>query len=251
MGDFFDYQSPYRTGVFRELTTIEQYLPILIIIVVAVLLFKYSDLFKKNELLDKKIRIIVAFVFTVVYLSHYILRFIIYGYDTIVLPFQLCSITMFLAIVLLITKNKTIFNFVLFTGVLGGLISLFFPVMGYDSSYYRYYQFEIAHGLLILTPIYFMAVYNYVPTKKGTIYSFLILQAIAIFMVLFNYFQGTDFMFVFINGDKIDKFPVIAKFGGIPLYLLWVELVGIAAFYIEYQVVHFLYKTIKIEEENI
>jgi len=251
LADFFNYQSPYRTGIFRDLTALEQYLPIVIIITIAVLLFKYSYLFKKNELLDKKFRIIVAVVFTIIYLSHYIFRFVNYGFDTIVLPFQLCSISMFLAIILLLSKNKTIFNFVLFTGVLGGLISLFFPVIGYDSNYYRYYQFEIAHGLLILTPIYFMAVHNYLPSKKGTIYSFLILQAIAVFMVVFNYIQGTDFMFVFIDKNKIDKFPVIAKFGGIPLYLLWMELVGIAAFFIEYQVVNFFYKYFRIEEEII
>ncbi len=242
MADFFDYRSPYRTGIYYDLTMIEKFLPIVLIILAGVLLFVFSEKFKNNKKLDKNFRISVGIFFTIIYLSHYIFRFALYGFDSILLPFQLCSISMFLAIILLFTKNKTIFNFVLYTGILGGFISLLFPVIGYDASYYRYYQYEIAHGILILTPVYFMAAYNYLPGKKETVYSFLILQAIAIFMVIFNYYQGTDFMFVFINPDKIDKFPVIAKFGGIPLYLLWVEIVGITAYFIEYQVIHFFYK---------
>ena len=243
MAEFFNYQSPYRTDIFIKLTTVEKFLPIAIIILIAVLLFKYKDKFISNEPLDKKFRIAVGIVFTIIYLSHYLLRFALYGFDTIILPFQLCSISMFLAIVLLFTKNKTIFNFVLFTGILGGLISLLFPVIGYDSSYYRYYQYEIAHGILILTPIYFVAVYNYVPTKIETIYSFLILQGIMVFMLVLNYYIGTDFMFVFLDPAKIDKFPVIAKFGGIPLYILWMEIVGVLAYYLEYKVINFFCKT--------
>ena len=243
MAEFFNYQSPYRTDIFIKLTTVEKFLPIAIIILIAVLLFKYKDKFISNETLDKKFRITVGIVFTIIYLSHYLLRFALYGFDTIILPFQLCSISMFLAIVLLFTKNKTIFNFVLFTGILGGLISLLFPVIGYDSSYYRYYQYEIAHGILILTPIYFVAVYNYVPTKIETIYSFLILQGIMVFMLILNYYIGTDFMFVFLDPAKIDKFPVIAKFGGIPLYILWMEIVGVLAYYLEYKVINFFCKT--------
>ena len=243
LAEFFNYQSPYRTDIFIKLTTVEKFLPIAIIILIAVLLFKYKDKFISNETLDKKFRIAVGIVFTIIYLSHYLLRFALYGFDTIILPFQLCSISMFLAIVLLFTKNKTIFNFVLFTGILGGLISLLFPVIGYDSSYYRYYQYEIAHGILILTPIYFVAVYNYVPTKIETIYSFLILQGIMVFMLILNYYIGTDFMFVFLDPAKIDKFPVIAKFGGIPLYILWMEIVGVLAYYLEYKVINFFCKT--------
>ena len=149
---------------------------------------------------------------------------------------------MFLAITLLFTKNRTIFSFVLYAGVIGGLISLIIPVYLNDSSYYRYYQYVIAHSLLILTPIYFMAVHEYVPSKRETINAFLILQAIALFMITFNYFVGTDFMFLFINADKIDKFPVIEKFGGIPLYIVWIEIVGVLFYVLAYKGITFFLK---------
>ena len=247
MADFFDYRSPYRVENYRELemyilNRAEYFLPIILVIVSAVLIVVFRDYFKKSETREKKIRFSVGIIFTAVYLSHYILRFALYQFDLILLPFQLCSISMFLAILLLFTKNKTIFAFVLYAGVIGGFISLFVPVYLNDSSYYRYYQYAIAHSLLILTPIYFMAVHDYIPSKKDTIYAFLILEAIGVFMIIFNYIVGTDYMFVFINADKIDKFPVIAKFGGIPLYLLWVHIAGISFYIIAYNVINFFLK---------
>jgi len=236
------YDSPYRTGIFIELNFVEKYLPLFLLFALTILLFIYKDYFKNNQKLDKLIRYFAASFFGIIYLSHYLLRFSIYGFDTLILPFQLCSISMFLAIILLINKNKTIFSFVLFTGILGGLISLSIPVIGYNSSYYRYYQYEIAHSLLILTPLYFMAVHDYLPTKKETIKAFLMFQGIVFFMIIFNYYANTDFMFVFIDKAKITKFPVIDQFGGIPLYLLWGELLSVGLYFIEYQIITFFYK---------
>ncbi|MBU1020531.1 MAG: TIGR02206 family membrane protein [Firmicutes bacterium] len=245
MLEFFTYDSPYRTGVFMELSFLEKYGPIFLIIIGAILIAKYRNIFKKNPLLDRNFRIIIGIIFMVIYLSHYLLNFLLYGFDTIVLPFQLCSISMFLAIILIFTKNRTVFSFVLYTGVIGGLISVFVPVIGYDSTFYRYYQYEIAHAILILTPIYFIFVHDYIPNVKETIYAYLILQFFAKFMLVFNYFYHTDFMFVFLDPIKIEKFPVIEKFGGIPLYLIWVEIAAVVAFIISYQAVHFFTKNKK------
>jgi len=251
LANFFDYRSHYRTGIYYDLTTIEWLLPIAIVITLGVLIVIFRDKFKNNKRLEKRFRTYIGIFFAIIYLSHYSLRFALYKWDYINLPFQLCSISMFLSIVLIFTKNKTVFTFVLYTGVLGGFISLFFPIIGYDSNFYRYYQYMFAHGLLILTPIYFVAVHDYIPGKKETVYSFLILQAIATFMLIFNTIIGTDYMFVFINEDKADKFPIINKLGGIPLYLLWVEIAGVTAYFIEYKVIHFFYRPKKLEEEII
>jgi hypothetical integral membrane protein (TIGR02206 family) len=223
-----------------ELNKLEFFMPFIILIGLVFLLYYFKDTFRNNKKLDKSIRIGFGLFFLVVYSSHYILRYNLYGFDTIILPFHLCSVSMFLAIVLSFTKNRTIYTYVIFTGVLGGIISFLTPVIGYDSHYYRYFQFYIAHTLLIITPLYFMFVHNYFPTKKDTIYAFYILQGLAIFMGFFNYFMNTDFMFIFVDPNKIDKFPLIAKFGGIPYYLILVEVVAIGAFYLLYRLCSFI-----------
>ncbi len=242
MSTFFNYQSPYRTGIFYDLSVAEYWIPIITVFLLAVLLYRYRNIFKKSQRLDRNLRIIIGIIFAIVYSSHYIFRFAIYGFDTIVLPFQLCSVSMFLAIILLFTKNRTIYTFVLVAGLGGGLISFFNPVLGYNSSFYRYYQFMIAHGILILTPLYFLFVHSYYPKKKEILHSFYILQSLAIFMMIFNYYMDTDFMFLFLDPAKIDKFPSISKFGGIPYYIILVEFVGMAYFYLFYVVIHLFEK---------
>lgn len=237
---FFDYRSPYRTNVFLDLNIYEKLIPILLIIAVGVLLYKYREVLQKDKVLDKKIRYSIGVLLFVVYSSHYILRFALYGFDTIILPFHLCSIAMFLAVILLFTNNRTLFTFVMMTGIGGGLISLATPIIGFDSSYYRYYQFYIAHGILVLVPFYYMFVYNYLPSGKEIRKAFIILQSIALFMAIFNYYMNTDFMFLFLDPLKIDKFPAIANFGGIPYYIIFVEIAGLSYFYGVHQFIQYL-----------
>ena len=56
-------------------------------------------------------------------------------------------------------------------------------------------------------------------------------------MVIFNYFNNTDFMFVFVDKAKIEKFPAISSFGGIPFYLIWVEITAIVLFTVIYLII--------------
>ncbi len=235
MSGFFAYESPYRTQNFIDLTVWEYTLPFVVLIGLVYLLYRYQHVFRDNQTFERRFRMITGGVFAALYISHYALRYALYGWDTILLPFQLCSISMFLALVLIYTKNKTIYTFVLFAGVLGGIVSLFTPIIGYDSGYYRYYQFYGAHLLLILTPIYFLLVHDFYPTAKTAVRAFVLLQGLALFMGVFNYVYGTDFMFLFVDSAKEAKFPMITRFGGAPYYIIWMELVAHVAWYLLYK----------------
>ena len=79
------------------------------------------------------------------------------------------------------------------------------------------------------------------------------MQALILFMGLFNYIYGTDYMFVFVDPVKLAKFPAIAKFGGIPLYLIPGHLAVYAAFYLMYKGSTFLegVRLREIEYKNV
>ena len=237
---FFDYQSPYRTNVFLELNMYERIIPIIVLLLMIYVIYRYKDVLREDKRLDKIVRISGGILLFVLYSSHYILRFRLYGFDTIILPFHLCSISMFLAVILLFTNNRTLFAFVMMTGIAGGIISLVNPILGYNSAYYRYYQFMIAHGILVMIPFYYMFVYRFLPSTKEIYVSFMILQGIAVFMAIFNYYMNTDFMFLFLDPDKIEKFPAIKKFGGIPFYIVWVELVGLTYHFVTDKIIRFI-----------
>ena len=232
MSGFFDYRNHYRTNIFHELNIFERFIPIVIILALLWLIIKYKDVLKENKKLDKILVYTMGGLLTVLYLSHYALRIHLYGFaDTIVLPFHLCSIAMFFCIIQLFTRNKTIHSFVLLAGVLGAVVSLSMPVIGYDARFYRYYQFMFAHGILFLAPLYFMIVHQFIPSKKDVTKAHLILVVISLFMIVFNYYNNTDFFFMFIDPDKIEKFPMINYFGGIPYYIIVVHILAAAYFY--------------------
>jgi hypothetical integral membrane protein (TIGR02206 family) len=244
--DFFQYESPYRTGLFIKLTWAEYTIPFLVLFIMLFGLIKNAPKWRSNLEGLRKGERIVGIIFLVLYLSHYVLRFAIYGFDTIILPFQLCSISMLGAIILLFTRNRSIYAFVLYAGVLGGLVSLFTPVIGYDSSYYRYYQFYASHLLLILTPFYFLFVHGYIPSKKEALKAYFTLQGLIVFMGIFNLIFDTDFMFVFLDPNKLEKFPIIRYFGGIPLYILPAEMLVALLFFGMHQLIHTAVKKQKI-----
>lgn len=241
MSGFFDYRSHYRTNIFYELNIFERVVPLIIILILLLLIVKYKNELKENTKLDKILVYVMGTALTILYISHYALRIDLYGFkDTIVLPFHLCSIAMFFAIIQLFTRNKTIHSFVLLSGVLGAVVSLGIPIIGYDSGFYRYYQYMIAHGILFLAPLYFLIVHKYIPSKKDVIKAFIILDSITIFMTVFNYFNNTDFFFMFIDPVKIEKYPMIKYFGGIPYYVLIVQVLALLYFYGAYHLFKYL-----------
>jgi hypothetical integral membrane protein (TIGR02206 family) len=247
MSEFFNYQSPYRTNIFLDLNLYERIIPLIGIAIIIYFIYKYRESFRSNKNLDKRFRYTMAIVLFLLYSSHYILRFVLYGFDTIILPFHLCGIAMAFAIFLLFTNNKAIYSFVLMTGVLGSIISFINPIIGYDSSYYRYYQFFFAHGILFITPLYYFIVYKWYPGKKDLLKGYWILQALALFMIIFNYFMGTDFMFMFIDPDKLEKFPMIQYLGGIPYYILVAEVV-VGLYFIGSYI---LFRYLNTKEQNV
>lgn len=225
MKEFFNYQSPYRTDIDYPLNIWERIIPLLLIGLCIYMIYKYRNTIRDNKKIEKIIRYSMGITLLILYVSHYALRINLYGItDTINLPFHLCSIAMVLCIIMIFSKNKTIHSFVLLAGGLGAIVSLSTPILGYDSNYYRYYQFFFAHGILIIAPIYFVFVHEYIPTKKDVINGFIILQSLTIFMMIFNYYNNTDFFFMFFDPSKIEKFPMIKYLGGIPYYIIFVEI---------------------------
>ncbi len=224
MRGFFNYESFVRMDNPVDMNIIERIIPILVIGFVIYVIFRYKDVLKSDKI-DKIIRYLFGSIFLIVYSSHYILYINMYGWnDTIILPFHLCGMAMFLAIILIFFKTRKLHAFVLVAGGLGALVSLAYPILGYNSMYYRYYQFYIAHGLLLITPIYFMVVHDYMPKVKDFKESYYIMLVLAFFIVVFNSIFGTDFWFLITDPAKITLYPMIKYFGGIPYYIVTVVL---------------------------
>ncbi len=72
------------------------------------------------------------------------------------LPLQLCGMSGLILIALPFLKNKQkLFQFVYYTGIIGGIMAILTPQMNYFDGTIRYYlNFYVSHSLLICMPIF-------------------------------------------------------------------------------------------------
>lgn len=113
------------------------------------------------------------------------------------LPFQLCGASVYLCILLWITKSRLIFEIVYFWGLCGAMQALITPDLeGYNFPHFRFLQFFSGHGLIIITIMYFVAVKGWKVDFKSLIKSFIALQAIALCAFGANYLTGGNYMYL-------------------------------------------------------
>ena len=143
------------------------------------------------------------------------------------LPLELCSISLFVAIVLLWTGNRQLVDFVFFAGIGGALQAIVTPVLDIGFPHFRYFHFFYIHIGIILTGLYFTWMKGYRPTFKGIIKTMIALNLLLPFIITANaLFQG-NYMFLKekpLNGSLLDYL------GPYPWYILSLESVAFIIF---------------------
>lgn len=143
------------------------------------------------------------------------------------LPLELCSISLFVSIVLLLTGNRHLIDFVIFAGIGGALQALATPVLDMDFPHFRFFHFFYTHTGIILTGLYFVWVKGYEPTFKGVLKTMLIINLLVPFIVAINWLVDGNYMFLRMkpqNGSLLDFL------GPYPWYILSLEAVAFVIF---------------------
>ncbi|GGI13956.1 YwaF family protein [Gottfriedia solisilvae] len=136
------------------------------------------------------------------------------------LPLQLCSISLYLVILLLLTRNKLVYEIVLFTGILGAMQAVLTPYLFFDFPHFRFIHFFGTHSLIILVPLYFTWVIGYRPTIYSIGKVFLFLNILMPFIMLVN--KKTDGNYMFLGGKPETK-SVLNYLGEYPYYIVSLE----------------------------
>ena len=148
------------------------------------------------------------------------------------LPLHICSVMVWLSIVMLLTRNYRIYEFAYFLGLGGALQPLLTPEAGiYGLPHFRAFQTLVVQGTLVLVPIYMTAVEGYRPTwasfKRvaigGNIYM--------AFVYVMNLLLDSNFMFLM---RKPDTASLMDMLGPWPWYLISLEVVAFLVFLLLY-----------------
>lgn len=137
------------------------------------------------------------------------------------LPFHLCGISGLICAVMPFLKHKQkLFDFVFYTGIIGGIMSMLTPQMnGYDGSLFSYIEYYLRHSIILIMPIYMLQNLDIKLSKQSIFRTFITLNILLVIIMPLNFTVGGNYMYL-AEAPKVDNPLVI---GGWPYYILWFE----------------------------
>ena len=147
------------------------------------------------------------------------------------LPIQLCGISSLICCVLPFVKKKdTLFQFVYYTGVIGGIMAILTPQMNYFDGSLRYYlNYYVSHSLIITLPIFMFLHLDLKLPKLSWFKIWIHLNILMAIIMPINFLLDSNYMYV--NAAPEVNNPLVI--GEWPYYLLiWEPLVMIIAYLI-------------------
>ncbi len=147
------------------------------------------------------------------------------------LPLHLCSISLLLCLILLLSNSKLVFQFVYFLGLAGAMQALVTPELFVGFPHFRFFQFFITHILIIWVGLFFVFVNGYVVTKRGMWQSFAFLNAVAVIAFIANIATEGNYMFL---AHKPENPSLLDFLGPYPFYILVLECIALVLFFLLY-----------------
>src|SRR5699024_10649479 len=112
------------------------------------------------------------------------------------LPFELCSIASIMCGIMLLTKNRSLFEVFYFIALAGAFQAIITPDLNFGFPQFRYIQFFLDHFLLISAPLIMIWLYDFKINHKSLIKSFLALNGIAAVVYCINTMFSANYMFL-------------------------------------------------------
>lgn len=147
------------------------------------------------------------------------------------LPVQLCSISLLLCLLLLVTDSKLLLQFVYFLGIAGATQALFTPELFVGFPHFRFFQFFITHMLIIWVALFYVFVKGLEITRKGMWQAFAFLNIAAIAAFFANQMTGGNYMFL---ARKPSNPSLLDYLGPYPFYIFVLEVIALLLFFILY-----------------
>lgn len=136
------------------------------------------------------------------------------------IPLELCSISLLLTILLLLTGKKIIYEILLFTALLGASQAIFTPVLNFDFPHFRYFHFFYTHLMMIWTVLYFTWVKGYRPTIWSVVKLFVFLNVMMPIIMFINKWVDGNYMFL---SHKPKSPSLLDVLGPYPFYIVSME----------------------------
>jgi len=159
---------------------------------------------------------------------------IYWGHWTIqtMLPLHMCSMMINLAIIMLITRNYRLYEYVYFLGIGGAMQPVLTPEAGiYGLPHFRAFQTLTVHSALLLSGIYMTAVEGFRPTWRSFWRVFVFTNLYAAVVYVINLLIGSNYLFIM---EKPATASLMDILGPWPWYLVSLEAIAFIIFFMLY-----------------
>jgi len=148
------------------------------------------------------------------------------------LPLHICSIFVWLSILMLIQKNTTIFELAYFLGIGGATQALLTPDAGiYGLPHFRAVQTLAAHGGIVLAALYMTIVEGFRPTWGSFKRVFLWTNVYMVVIFFLNLALGSNYLFIAHKPEFPTLIDMLAPW---PWYILQLEVIALAVCFVLY-----------------
>jgi hypothetical integral membrane protein (TIGR02206 family) len=141
------------------------------------------------------------------------------------LPFHLCSVLVWASLIMLLTRNYKIYEFVYFLGIAGASQALLTPEAGiYGFPHYRVFQTITAHGAIVTGAIFMTVVEGYRPHWSSFKTVFIWTNIYMLVVTGINVLIGSNYLYTIHKPPTASLLDVLGPW---PWYLISVELVAL------------------------
>ncbi len=148
------------------------------------------------------------------------------------LPIDICNLLAVSLPFLFWKPSLKRFELFVYWVFLGTFVALLTPHLINGFPNYTFFKYWIVHGGLVFFFIYLSAVFEYIPSRKSILQSFMGLQFYFLFAVLVNLALGSNY--VYLLGKPPTASP-LDWFGPWPIYILVVDVIGLFIFALIWQ----------------
>lgn len=191
----------------------------------------------KEKLKQKRINKIVRYTLAAIMSLLFVLVWYCDKYNNVwtiknSFPLQLCDVTAILTVIMLIKPNKTLYEICYFSGIGGAMEAILTPNIGdFWFPHFRFFQFFICHGIIIISVLLLTFTLEFRPTLKSIIKNIVFLNIYAIIIEAVNFLIGANYLFL---RQKPSQPSVIDYLGPWPAYILSLEAFAVVTFFIFY-----------------
>lgn len=230
MRSFFDPNYPHNFNAFST----EHWFILALLLVMILALYFCRNIISSKPVVRSIIKwlLIIALVLPEICLQIWYVTSGIWD-RTSSLPLELCSLTMFLSAIMLITNSRKIYPLVYFAGIGGALQAVLTPSLDYPFPHFRFFHFFVAHLAIIVAPLFMTWIQGYRPTWRSIGWTMLFLNAAALIVGLINLFVGSNYMYLM---NKPSTPSLLDLLGPHPFYLLVEEMFALVLFIVMYAV---------------